>query len=571
MVKTIKLSEQEATLRQLLLDVSTYIGTLDGLSKPQLRFTGGWVRDKLLGVGSKDIDIGIDSMTGFKFGTLMNQYLEQPEAQAKHPKSVLGRLAKIEANPEKSKHLETVTTKILGYEIDLVNLRKETYAEDSRNPQMEFGTPEEDALRRDATVNALFYNLEKSEVEDFTDRGLRDMERQIIKTPLDPYRTFMDDPLRVLRAIRFASRLGWRIDKGDEQAMSDGNIRDALKLKITRERVGIELTKMLKDPHPHRALRFIDRLGLYHTVFTMFNDELAHFAKTENWKRAYDQLHVLVSAEMEALTKPPTENTKRISNSLKSIRSTLLRDIDDVPANVYHAWLLCAFVPWARVVPAAPQNSKGKVPSRPAALVARDGIKADNNTVRLIENAVVHLDAIIQHKNVIVDEVSATTSPLKRKQESATRSEQGMAIRRWGPRWRSSVMFAILTQVMETPEEGHEELLEGYAQWLSKIKDLDLLEAYQLKPLVTGDKLSKALDAKPGPWMSKALEMVIAWQLANPGEQDPEAAISEVKGRKKDLGLVITFAVLVDLRTLWWLANTTYWGQLKVVEESIEF
>lgn len=55
---------------------------------------------------------------------------------------------------------------------------------------------------------------------------------------------------------------------------------------------------------------------------------------------------------------------------------------------------------------------------------------------------------------------------------------------------------------------------------------------------MTGDKLSKALDAKPGPWMSKALEMVIAWQLANPGEQDPEAAISEVKGRKKDLGLV---------------------------------
>ncbi|KAL8639783.1 MAG: hypothetical protein Q9226_008830, partial [Calogaya cf. arnoldii] len=65
MQKTIALSEQEATLRQLLLDVSNYIGTLDGQSRPQLRFTGGWVRDKLLGVGSKDIDIAIDSMTGY--------------------------------------------------------------------------------------------------------------------------------------------------------------------------------------------------------------------------------------------------------------------------------------------------------------------------------------------------------------------------------------------------------------------------------------------------------------------------------------------------------------------------
>lgn len=246
MTQQIKLNEQEATLRQLLLDVSNYIGTLNDHPRPQLRFTGGWVRDKLLGIGSKDIDIGIDTMTGLQFGTLMNQYLEQPEAKAKHPKSVLGKLAKIEANPEKSKHLETVTTKILGLDVDLVNLRKETYAADSRNPQMKFGTPEEDALRRDATVNALFYNLDKSEVEDFTGRGLEDMKRKVIKTPLDPYQTFTDDPLRVLRAIRFASRLGWHIDQGDERAMSHVSIRDALHQKITRERVGIELTTMLK-------------------------------------------------------------------------------------------------------------------------------------------------------------------------------------------------------------------------------------------------------------------------------------------------------------------------------------
>lgn len=246
MARQISLTEQEATLRQLLLDVSTYIGTQEGCTKPELRFTGGWVRDKLLGSTSVDIDIGIDTMTGFQFGNLMKQYLTQPDTDAKYNQDVLGGLAKIEANPEKSKHLETITTRILGLDIDLVNLRKETYAEDSRNPQMDFGTPEEDALRRDATVNALFYNLTSEKIEDFTKRGLQDMERKVIKTPLAPLQTFKDDPLRVLRAIRFASRLDYQIAEEDENAMSDDSIKDALKLKISRERVGVELTKMLK-------------------------------------------------------------------------------------------------------------------------------------------------------------------------------------------------------------------------------------------------------------------------------------------------------------------------------------
>ena len=246
MAKRIQLSDQEIILRQFLLDVSSYIGTVEGYAKPELRFTGGWVRDKLLGSTSNDIDISISSMTGFAFGTLMKKYLAQPECKAKYDEKIVGKLAKIEANPEQSKHLETVTTKIFGLDIDLVNLRKETYAEDSRNPTMEFGTPEDDALRRDATVNALFYNLSTSSIEDLTGRGLRDLEAKVIKTPLEPLQTFHDDPLRVLRSIRFASRLGYQIAPEDEQAMSERSILDALKLKIKRERVGVELTKMLR-------------------------------------------------------------------------------------------------------------------------------------------------------------------------------------------------------------------------------------------------------------------------------------------------------------------------------------
>jgi tRNA nucleotidyltransferase/poly(A) polymerase len=113
---------------------------------------------------------------------------------------------------------------------------------------MEFGTAEEDALRRDATVNALFYNLQTDQVEDFTG-GLRDMEKKLIRTPLEPFQTFMDDPLRVLRLIRFASRLGFSIDPAAEAVMGDPRVTEALKLKISRERIGIELEKMLKGEY----------------------------------------------------------------------------------------------------------------------------------------------------------------------------------------------------------------------------------------------------------------------------------------------------------------------------------
>jgi len=270
---TIELTPLENTLRTLLLDVAQYITekktaaggvTLADPSGTVLRFTGGWVRDKLLGVESHDIDVGISNMTGYQFGMALKDYLDVPEHLEIYKKSLpngemndaIVSLHKIEANPEKSKHLETVTTKIFGLDIDLVNLRKETYTDDSRNPQMEFGTAVEDALRRDATINALFYNLNDSRLEDLTERGLEDMRKKTIRCPMEPYQTFKDDPLRVLRLIRFASRLGYQIDPETEAAMKIEDIREALKLKISKERVGTELEKMLRGKSLHLPSSF---------------------------------------------------------------------------------------------------------------------------------------------------------------------------------------------------------------------------------------------------------------------------------------------------------------------------
>ena len=239
------LTEVESQIRQLLLDTSDHIATLNGYQRPELRFAGGWVRDKLLGLPSDDIDVCIDNMTGYKFVILMQDFVNATYDEEKAT-SILGTLAKVDANPDKSKHLETTIMRVFRLHLDFVNLRKEVYNETSRTPTMTFGTAEEDALRRDSTINSLFFNLTSSKVEDFTDRGLQDLEHKIIKTPLAPYETFRDDPLRVLRHIRFASKLGFTIAFADEQAMGDPAIQTALKLKISRERIGIEIEKMLK-------------------------------------------------------------------------------------------------------------------------------------------------------------------------------------------------------------------------------------------------------------------------------------------------------------------------------------
>ena len=95
--------------------------------------------------------------------------------------------------------------------IDLVNLRNETYTEESRVPTIGIGTPTEDAYRRDLTINSLFYNINDEKVEDFTEMGISDLREGIVRTPLEPLQTFLDDPLRVLRTIRFANRFEFKI------------------------------------------------------------------------------------------------------------------------------------------------------------------------------------------------------------------------------------------------------------------------------------------------------------------------------------------------------------------------
>ncbi|CEL08824.1 hypothetical protein ASPCAL11969 [Aspergillus calidoustus] len=521
---TIKLTPLENTLKTLLVDVAQYIrehnlkGARSNADTPDtvLRFTGGWVRDKLLGVQSHDIDVGINNMTGYEFGTNLKKYLDKPGILEKYRKNheegelqqAIIRLHKIEANPEKSKHLETVTTKIFGFDVDLVNLRKESYSEDSRTPQMEFGTPEEDALRRDATINALFYNLNESKVEDFTGRGLLDMKNEIIRTPLEPYQTFKDDPLRVLRLIRFASRLGYRIDTDTETAMQHGEISSALTHKISKERVGIEVEKMLQGPDPRGALHIIDRLKLYPTIFANHQDDVV--PETSSWSLAYDALHRLLSSDEEV-------------EAMKRVRTLLVRDT----LEKYYAWMIAAHAPWSAVsTRAAPSGKKSFLPRM--AEVARDSLRADNKTVTMLGQTANHWRNIIDVKAAVVEGLMQGTP-------AVIRQQVGLHIRSWEKDWRLCILLSLLQEIMQGGE--FVQVVQTYDRFLSYILEQRLDSAFELKPIVNGDEVKKFLDAKSGRWLSTALDFVIQWQLLHPENQDKQQALEELGRRREELGI----------------------------------
>lgn len=126
----------------------------------------------------------------------------------------------IKKDAEHSKHLETAAIKVHDKFIDLVNLRAEEYTEGSNIPVNTWmGTPLEDAEWWDLTINAMFYNIQEGKLEDYTGKGFEDLKEGIARTPLEPYKTFKDDPLRILRTIRFASRFDLKVAPEIEETL----------------------------------------------------------------------------------------------------------------------------------------------------------------------------------------------------------------------------------------------------------------------------------------------------------------------------------------------------------------
>lgn len=162
-----------------------------------------------------------------------------------------------------------VNVKFGDLDIDFVNLRCESYSANSRIPQMHHGTPAEDALRRDLTINALFYNIHTGLVEDFTGRGLSDLQAGVVRTPLPSLVTLLDDPLRAFRLVRFACRFGFAINAEAATACRNSTVHANLAHKVSRERSRDEMFKMLRTSSAVRAVTLLHSFGLLQCLLPM--------------------------------------------------------------------------------------------------------------------------------------------------------------------------------------------------------------------------------------------------------------------------------------------------------------
>ena len=208
---------------------------------------GGYVRDLFLERPSKDIDVVVVGS-----GILMAETLGKR----------LGRGAHVAV----FRNFGTAQLKYKGTEVEFVGARRESYSHDSRKPVVEDGTLNDDQNRRDFTINALAVCLNADRLGELVDPfgGIDDLYDKTIRTPLDPDITFSDDPLRMMRCVRFAAQLGFYIDDETFEALERNKERISI---ISRERIADELNKILLSPVPSKGFVELDRCGLLALIF----------------------------------------------------------------------------------------------------------------------------------------------------------------------------------------------------------------------------------------------------------------------------------------------------------------
>jgi poly(A) polymerase len=229
---------------------------------------GGFVRDKILDRPTKDADI-VCVGDGIELATAVARHFK-PLPQVSYFKNFGTAHIKVSSpiDPDSSKIPagDSLGSPGADFDIEFVGARKESYRFDSRKPAVEPGSIEDDQKRRDFTMNALAISLNKKDYGKLIDpfEGLKDIETKTIRTPLDPIQTFSDDPLRMMRAIRFAAQLNFIIEEKTLQAIA----RDAERINIiSQERITDELNKIVLSPKPSIGFDLLYKTGLLHIIF----------------------------------------------------------------------------------------------------------------------------------------------------------------------------------------------------------------------------------------------------------------------------------------------------------------
>jgi poly(A) polymerase len=263
---------------------------------------GGFVRDRLLARKCKDIDI-----------VCVGDGIQLAESVAYQLRPIPRVVV--------FKRFGTAMLKHKDLEIEFVGARKESYSIDSRNPEVEQGTIEDDQNRRDFTINALAISLNEEDFGEIIDpfNGLVHLEQKLIKTPLEPGKTFSDDPLRMMRAVRFSTQLGFHIEDETYEALSV--YKNRIKI-ISAERITTELEKIIMSPVPSIGFKKLFDTGILHIIFPdMTNlygveiingvghkDNFYHTLEVlDNVAKESDNIWLRWAAILHDIAKPPTK------------------------------------------------------------------------------------------------------------------------------------------------------------------------------------------------------------------------------------------------------------------------
>lgn len=250
---------------------------------------GGYVRDCFLGRPSKDIDIVVEG-SGIELAEAVGQ--------------------RVRSHVSVFRNFGTAMLRFKGIEVEFVGARKESYRRDSRKPIVEDGTLEDDQLRRDFTINAMAFSLQKDDFGALVDPfgGIKDLAAGIIRTPLDPDTTYSDDPLRMVRAIRFATKL-----TTSEQVFSivpeslESIRRNRERMEIlSKERIVEELNKILVTPKPSIGFRLLDETGLLDYIMPQLSklkgvETVEGKGHKENFSHTLEVLDNVAAYEIDAI------------------------------------------------------------------------------------------------------------------------------------------------------------------------------------------------------------------------------------------------------------------------------
>jgi putative nucleotidyltransferase with HDIG domain len=276
---------------------------------------GGFVRDKVIGRDTKDADV-VCVGDGIRLAKEVAKRFNPAPAVSVFKTYGTAHIKIKVKNNQPAKGWPDI-----AFDLEFVGARKESYKYHSRNPEVTPGTLQDDQLRRDFTINALAVSLNKSDFGKLIDPfgGLGDIEGKVIKTPLDPLQTFSDDPLRMMRAIRFATQLNFSIEGKTLQAIKDNAFRISI---ISQERITDELNKIITSTKPSIGFDLLYKTGLLHIIFPQmvdlagaeYKDGVGHkdnFYHTlqviDNISRKTDDLWIRWAAVLHDIGKPVTK------------------------------------------------------------------------------------------------------------------------------------------------------------------------------------------------------------------------------------------------------------------------